>query len=178
MITYSKYIDAQLHDWYDSSNLLYSKCYDNEGETVTLKVVFSDGRTYVYRDVAKSDYLALKTAESNGKAFGQYIRPKYKGVRISDTSKEQLEQLRQSFIEMEQNLTESRNSDLIYQMRYDDKTGRFALYLGNKRIFRGIEGQVSIINLFKSLNINYGMAEADDQDFVTDENEEAIIINN
>lgn len=174
MVTYSKYIDSQVHDWYDSSNLLYSRCYDSNKPTVTLKVVFSDGRTYVYRDVDKNDYIALKNAASNGKAFSQFIRMKYQGKRIADTSREELDQLKQTLQEMEQGISETRNSELIYEIRFNDETGDFALYIGGKRIFRGKEGEVSIINLFKSMNVNYMMSECDDQDFVTDEDEELI----
>lgn len=177
MITFSKYIDSKEHNWYDSSNLLYSRCYDRPGDVVTLKIVFSDGRSYVYYDVTKNDYLSFKTADSNGKAFAKFIRPKYKYARLSDTSKEDLEKLRQSFIEEEHDLTEAKTSDIIYHIKFDDETGRFALYLGNRRIHRGIEGEESIINLFKSMNINYSMSEANDSDFESDENEESIIIN-
>lgn len=178
MITYNKYIDTIVHTWYDSSNLLYSKCYDSTLPTVTLNVVFSDGRTYKYLDVAKDDYLQFQMAQSNGKAFGQIIRPKYKGIRMADTSKEQLDQLREQLVNMDNVIAESRNSDLVYNMKFDDQTGQFALYLGNRRVFRGVEGQVSIINLLKSLNINYTMSEATPEDFVTDEKDNSIVVEN
>lgn len=178
MITYNKYIDTIIHTWYDSSNLLYSKCYDNASATVTLNIVFGDGRTYKYLDVDKNDFLQFQMAQSNGKAFAQFIRPKYKGIRMADTSKEELEQLREQLVNMDNTVSETKNSDLVYSMKYDDKTGQFALYLGNRRIFRGVEGQVSIINLFKSLNINYMMSEATAEDFVTDEKADSIIVEN
>ena len=178
MLTYTKYIDNQSHDWYDSSNLLYSLAYDNNGPTVTLKVVFHDGRTYRYRDVDKQDFISFRMAQSNGKAFGQYIRNKYKGERLSDTSKEKLEELRQEHIHDEQEIDDSRNSDLVYEMRYIEKTRDLALYLGGKRKFRGKEGEISAINLLKCMNIHFNMKESvDETDFITDENEDRINLN-
>lgn len=177
MVIYSKYIDSKLHDWYDSSNLLYSKCYDTNGPTVNLIIVFSDGRTYRYKDVDKHDFYSFKTAQSNGKAFSQFIRPKYKGERIMDTPKEKLDELRESYINMERNIEETRNSDLVYEMRYDNETGDVALYLGGRRIFRGKENEISIINLFQCMNIRYGMKEGTEEDFKLIEDEEKLTIN-
>lgn len=41
MIVYNKYLDNQDYTWYDSSNVLFSKCYDDpNSNTKTLKIVF------------------------------------------------------------------------------------------------------------------------------------------
>ena len=52
MIVYNKYLDNQDYTWYNSSNVLFSKCYDDpNSNTKTLKIVFKNGRTYIYKDV-------------------------------------------------------------------------------------------------------------------------------
>ena len=45
MIVYNKYINNEDYTWYDSSNVIFSKCYDNNSDSKTLKIVFKDGRT-------------------------------------------------------------------------------------------------------------------------------------
>ena len=176
MIIYQKYIDMIMHTWYDSSNLLYSKCYDSNGPTATLNVVFADGRTYKYKDVYKEDFMQLQSAPSNGKAFGQYIRSKYQGIRMADTSREDLENLKQELINMDTAIQETRHSDLVYNVKYDNATGNVALYRGTQRIFRGVEGQISLLNLLRCMNIQFGMSEATEEDFTTDEASDSIIV--
>lgn len=44
-------------------------------------------------------------------------------------------------------------------MSVNDITGDFALKLNGKTIYRGVEGQVSILNLLKCMNINFSMSE-------------------
>ena len=60
MIVYNKYINNEDYTWYDSSNVIFSKCYDNNSDSKTLKIVFKDGRTYLYKDVATMDYISFK----------------------------------------------------------------------------------------------------------------------
>lgn len=157
MITYSKYLDSKMRNWYDSSNIRYSECYDRPGDSVNLKVVFGDGRVYYYRDVAKEDYLAFTSADSNGKAFAKSIRPKYKGDRLADVNIADLDKLREELINEEQEIAETKTSDIMYKLLCDDKTGNFILTLNNKPIFRGKEHEVSIVKLFKSMNLNCQM---------------------
>ena len=70
MITFNRYVNQEDHTWYDSSNVVYSKCYDTKSSKFkTLKIVFKGGRTYLYKDVDADDYLRFKTAQSNGDAL-------------------------------------------------------------------------------------------------------------
>ena len=117
MIVYNKYLDNQDYTWYDSSNVLFSKCYDDpNSNTKTLKIVFKNGRTYIYKDVDINDYLTLKTAQSNGQAVNTSIIKKYKGVRISDTDVDKLTELRDKFINDEKEISETPLKDLIYKI--------------------------------------------------------------
>jgi hypothetical protein len=81
MIVYNKYTNSRDYTWYDSSNIVFSECIDTTEEEKTLKIVFKQGRTYIYRKVDVNDYLLFRNAESNGKAFNQYIK-KYECVRL------------------------------------------------------------------------------------------------
>ena len=97
MIIYNKYLNNEDFTWYDSSNILFSKCYDNDvSENKTVKIVFKQGRTYLYKDVSTDDYIAFKTDPSNGSAFNKYIK-KYQGVRIADTDIDKIQQLQEDF---------------------------------------------------------------------------------
>lgn len=158
MITYNKYINKIDHTWYDSSNLVYSACYDTLAENKILKVVFKGGRTYLYKDVSPEDYLMLKGATSNGEQFNRHIVKKYKGVRISDTDLEKLEELKKQFIAENQKIEEAL-TNLSYHMEINEKTGEFRLKLNDKVIYEGIEGNVSIVNLFASMHILYSTSE-------------------
>ena len=67
--------------WYDSSNIVYSECDDNENALKTLRIVFKTGDMYEYKEVDVKDYLMFMAGGvdgSNGKAFYKFIRPKYK----------------------------------------------------------------------------------------------------
>lgn len=157
MIRYSRYINQEDHVWYDSSNLLYSKCYDtNDLNTKTLKIVFKGGRTYLYKNVDVQDYMLLKTSPSNGDAFNKHIK-KYEGVRITDTDVEKLTQLEESFKKETEENDERKIGDTTYLIKIDENTNEFVIILNDKVLFRGIEGKFSILNLFSSLNIKYVM---------------------
>ena len=52
---------------------------------------------------------------------------------------------------------EEKLGNLIYNIKVDEKTGEFIIVLGDKVLFRGIEGNFSILNLFSSLNIKYAL---------------------
>ena len=47
-------------------------------------------------------------------------------------------------------------------MEMNGDTGEFRLSLNGKPIFEGIENQVSIVRLLKSMNINYSYSELED----------------
>lgn len=165
MIVYNHYIDNKDHTWYDSSNVLYSMCYDNSGSEKVLKMVFKQGRTYIYKGVDVNDYIAFKTADSNGKAFSQYIR-KYDAIRIQDTDLEKLEALKNDFMNEKQK-TDEVFSNFAYHISYNDTTGDFALLLNGKPVYKGVEGQVSVVNLLKSMGIGFSMSE----DFIAEEDD-------
>lgn len=60
--------------WYNSSNVLYSECDDNENELKTLRVVFKNGKTYEYKNVNVNDYLLFREDISQGKALNRIIK--------------------------------------------------------------------------------------------------------
>lgn len=175
MIVYNKYLDNQDYTWYDSSNVLFSKCYDDpNSNTKTLKIVFKNGRTYIYKDVDINDYLTFKTAQSNGQAVNTSIIKKYKGVRISDTDVDKLTELREKFINDEKEISETPLKDLIYKVDYNEQNCEFTLAIGDKVIYHGNENKVSLFSLFKSMNIAYSLNVVDKIDYETDENKEKI----
>ena len=175
MIIYNKYVNNEDYTWYDSSNIIFSKCYDNNTNTKTLKVVFKNGRTYLYKDVETTDYIGFKTASSNGTSFNKFIK-KYKGVRISDTDIDKLSTLQDNFIKNDKKIDNEIFSNLNYHIDICSKTGEFQLKLNNNVIYSAIEGQVSIMNLLKSMNIKYSWKEVENIDNISDENKEEIII--
>lgn len=176
MIEYNKYINNEDYTWYNSSNIIFSKCYDNNIDTKTLKLVFKNGRTYVYKDVNVADYVNFKNAQSNGEAVNKYIIKKYQGVRISDTDIEQLNNLRKTFTDEETEVDNTQFSNLVYHLDMCEKTGEFNLKLNDKVIFYGIEDNFSILNLFKSMNLKYSWNCVDEIIKKSDENEDKINI--
>ena len=173
MKRYSKYENGQEFCWYDSSNTLFSKCYDNPGELKVVKIIFKNGRTYLYKDVDINDYIAFRDAESNGVAFNKHIK-KYVPTRIQDTDLSKLEEMKQKFMGDNQEVQESKVSDLGYVIEFCDSTGEFVLKLKDKVVYSGVEGSVSVVNLFKSMGINCVFQSVDQIDNETDENEDKI----
>ena len=169
-IVYNKYNNNRDHTWYDSSNVLYSVCYDTNEKDKVLKVVFKQGRTYLYKNVDVNDYLLVRNAESHGKSVNEFIVKKYKGIRLPDTSQETLDSLREEFIN-ENKLTEEAFTNLAYHLEINSDTGEFRLKLNDKTIFEGVENHVSITRLLKSMNINYSFSEMEggitkEEDFI------------
>ena len=176
MIVFNRYVNQEDHTWYDSSNVIYSKCYDTQSTKFkTLKIVFKGGRTYLYKDVDADHYLQFKTAQSNGEAFNKYIKS-YKAVRITDTDMQKLNELQESFKEEKKEIDEQKLGDLVYRIQVDEKTGEFIILMGEKTLFRGIEGQFSILNLFTSINLKYILQQVDELPNNSDENLEEIKI--
>lgn len=176
MIIYNRYVNQEDHVWYDSSNIAYSKCYDTQNSKFkTLKIVFKGGRTYVYRNVDADDYIMFKTAESNGQEFNKRIK-KYDAVRIEDTNMEKLAELQESFKNEIKETDEQKLGDLVYNIQVDEKTGEFVIMLGDRILFRGIEGQFSILNLLTSLSIRHTIQRVDELPNNSDENENKIIV--
>lgn len=157
-IIYNRYVNSEDHTWYDSTNVVYSLCYDNSEIAKTLKIVFKQGKTYLYKDVDVNDYLMFKNAESSGSGANQYIIKKYKPLRLQDTDLTELEKLKEDFIN-DGKITEEAFTNLVYSIEYDNDSGDFSLQLNGKEIYHGCEGSVSIINLFRSMNIKFSMIE-------------------
>lgn len=155
MIIYNRYINQEDHVWYDSSNIVYSKCYDtHNSKTKTIKIVFKGGRTYVYKEIDANDYINFKSAQSNGIAFNKYIK-KYDAVRIADTNMDDLQSLMEDFKQEIKDNNEQKLGELVYNIKFVEKTNEFVILVGNRTLFRGTEGQISIFNLLSSLNIKY-----------------------
>lgn len=173
MKIYSKYKNGQEFCWFDSTNTIFCKCYDNPGGLKVLKIVFKGGRTYLYRDVDINDYITFRDSESNGTAFYKHIK-KYSCVRIQDTDLDKLEEMKTKFIEDEQDIDNSKMSDLGYVIDYCDKTGEFILKINGKTIYSGVEGQVSIVKLFLSMGIKCSLNSVDKIDIETDDNSDKI----
>lgn len=168
-IIYNRYLNNVDHTWYDSSNILYSECFDNVGINKNVKLVFKGGRTYLYKDVNADDYLQFKlTNESHGSAVNKFIVKKYECVRLSDTDMETLEKFKESTIEEDNKIDESM-SNIAYHIDINDETGEFNLSINNRQLFSGIEGQVSILNLLKSLNIKYTLKSITNDEETKDE---------
>ena len=176
MIVYNRYIDQKDHIWHDSSNIVYSKCYDTQASKFkTLKIVFKGGRTYVYKNVDANDYLSFKTSASSGEGFNKYIK-KYDALRIEDTDMTKLMELRESFENEVKETDEQKLGDLVYNIKVLEETGEFVVMLGDRVLFRGIEGQFSILNLLTSLNIKHTIQRVEELPNDNDENENKIII--
>lgn len=173
MKLYSKYENGQEFCWYDSSNILFSKCYDNQGELKVVKIIFKNGRTYLYKDVDVNDYITFRDSESNGAAFNKHIK-KYAPTRIQDTDLGKLEEMKSKFMGENQEIQDSKVSDLGYVIEFCDATGEFVLKLKDNIIYSGVEGNVSIVNLFKSMGINCSFKSVEKIVNETDENEDKI----
>lgn len=169
MVIQKNYINNVEHLWYESSNLVYTACYNGNRQEKTLKVVFKSGATYIYKDVDVNDYMAFtRTSGSNGSTFNTYIVKKYKGIRMSDTDLNKLEELRKEYANETQKVSDAM-SPLNYCLEINDETGEFRLVLDGKVIYEGVEGQVSIVNLLNSMHIVYSTRELENK-LVTEEN--------
>lgn len=60
--------------WFESSNIKYTECLDNNNELKTLKVVFNNGTQYQYNKVDVGKYLLFREDLSQGKALNKYIK--------------------------------------------------------------------------------------------------------
>ena len=82
------YVD---HVWYDSSNVKYTECIDNDNELKTLRVVFSNGTQYEYNGVNVNDYLLLRENVSQGKALNTLIKSRgYEYKKLDNADLESL----------------------------------------------------------------------------------------
>jgi hypothetical protein len=109
--------------------------------------------------VDANDYLQFsKIAQSTGEEFNKHIVKKYKGVRLADTDLDKLEEMRKEFADENKKIEEAL-TNLSYHIEKNEETGEFRLQLNGKTIYEGIEGQVSIVNLFSSMHILYSVSD-------------------
>lgn len=165
---YSKYIKNEDHNWYDSSNIVYSVCFDG-ATNKSLKIVFKGGRTYLYKDVDPIDYVRFRDAESNGKVFNEVIK-QYPCTKLNDTSLDELDRMKNEFIKLDH------PTEYNIHIEFNDESGEFKLKINNKTVYEGIEGQVSIINLFKSMGLEYTMSGTDEHNQTVEEFEKKSLL--
>lgn len=159
MIVYEHFCNGYLEAWYDSSNIIYSKCFEH-ADSVTLNIVFKGGRTYKYRSVEKNDYLMFKVAESTGVAFNEFIK-KYECVRIADTNLDELDKYYQSLKDTKEEMREGKVKDIDCKVEINPSTQEFGLYVNDKLMYSGVEGQVSLFALLSVLNVGVRTEETD-----------------
>lgn len=160
MKVYNRYINSKDCTWYDSSNVYYSECQDSQEDVKQLKVIFKQGHTYIYKDVALTDYFMFRNAESTGSAFHKYIK-KYEFARMPDTSIDELETLKQQYME-EENIAAQETNDVNYTIELNTVTNDLRLKRGDIEIFNGVEGEISAISLLRSMAINFKLIEKND----------------
>lgn len=148
--------------WYDSSNVVYSECYDYENALKDLKVVFKEGRTYLYKSVNVNDYVLFKRDLSQGKALHKYIIKNYEGLRLSDIDMNELEQKKQLILkekQEEQSLNKNeeeaslKKNETLYHIIYDKETEEVILQENGKDIFKGINGEIDLFQVIQALGI-------------------------
>lgn len=172
-VIFEKYENNAQLCWYDSTNIMFSKCYDNPGDNKVVKIIFKNGRTYLYKDVDVNDYVAFRDAGSNGSAFSKYIK-KYTATRIQDTDLEKLNELKDKYISSNAEIQDTKISDLDYVIEFCDATGEFVLKRGNNVIYNAVEGNVSILKLFTAMGINCELHSVEKIDTMSDENDDKI----
>lgn len=160
MKTYNRYENNIDHTWYDSSNIVYSQCYD-KGDTKSVKIVFKGGRTYLYRGVSMSDYIIFRDSESTGEAANRNIVKKYQAVRVEDVPLDEIQAMKERFIDEDKKLNEEMGN-LKYHVEFNNNTGEFRIKYEGRPIFEGVEGQVSIFRLFNSMGIKFSMSELEE----------------
>lgn len=169
MITYNRYLNQEDHVWYDSSNIIYSKCYDSpNSKEKRVKIVFKGGRTYLYTNVDGDDYLRFKASASNGEGFNKYIK-KYNTLRLADTDIAKLDKLMEDFKKDINELNDKKVGELAYVIEIEKDTKEFVIKLGDKILFRGVEGNFSIMDLLTSLNIFFSVHQVDKLENNSDE---------
>ena len=155
-ITYRKYINSEDHCWYDSSNVLYSVCFDTQDvEPRDVKVVFKGGRTYLYKGVDVFDYVMFRDSASQGSELNTTLK-KYECERMDDTSTAELDRMKSEFQNMPDQ-ADTRN----FTLEVNNTTGEFILKIDGKPVFEGVEGQVSVVNLLTALGIRFAMEDKD-----------------
>ena len=167
MKTYNRYENGIDHTWYDSSNIIYTQCCD-KGDAKSLRVVFKGGRVYLYRNVDTADYVMMRDSESTGESANRYIIKKYKAVRLEDVSLDELDEMKNRFLEEDRKRNEELGN-LRYHLEFNRQNGELRLKYDGRTIFEGEEGKISIIKLFSSMGIAYSMSDLEEPLSTTDD---------
>lgn len=169
------YKDNVDYTWYDSSNVLYSECYDKDNDLKDLKIVFKGGRTYLYEKIDVNDYLMFRNDLSQGKALNKFIivkdvngNPKHNVIRLPDTDLNELENNRLMIME-ERNKPVEDTINTIYHIELDESNGNVKLLFEDKVIFEGVENKISIFKLLKALNIRADITKVETLNLSTNE---------
>lgn len=102
--------------WYDSSNIVYSECDDNDNALKTLRIVFKKGSMYEYKDVDVKDYLMFIAGGldgSNGKAFFKFIKPKYEVKMLEPVDLEVLKAEMEALRQLKQEVNKEKESETV-----------------------------------------------------------------
>ena len=97
--------------------------------------------------------------------FNTHIK-KYSCVKQDNTDLGQLDLLKQAFQQDDAIII----GHSTLELQINNESGEFVILKNGNPIFSGIEGQVSIMNLFKSLGINYMITENTNIEMPTIEN--------
>ena len=127
MKIFNYYDDETLIDrtWYKSSNVIYSECYDKPNDLKEVKIVFTTGRCYLYKDVDVNDYVVFRESSSQGKALNRLIKKKedgkpfYECVRLEDVDVDKIKEEMENY-----------NSIPIFEI--DEESGNFQIKINNK----------------------------------------------
>ena len=111
--------------WYDSSNVIYTECIDNDNRPKTLKVVFSNGTQYQYEDVNVNHYLLFREDSSQGRALNRLIKEnKYEYKKIEDAD---LEAISEELFFRSKNGFYLENNDEFFEIRNNKEESVFKL---------------------------------------------------
>ena len=111
--------------WYDSSNVIYTECIDNDNKPKTLKVVFSNGTQYQYEDVNVNHYLLFREDSSQGRALNRLIKEnKYEYKKIEDAD---LEAISEELFFRSKNGFYLENNDEFFEIRNNKEESVFKL---------------------------------------------------
>lgn len=148
------YINGTDYAWYDSSNVVCSMCTAS-GEGCMVTVVFKEGRTYLYKDVAKEDYTLFRDGESQGKMVFSILR-KYSQERLADTDLGALCGTLSALEAMERPMVDG----LVLSLRGD---GTYTLSKCGTAVSSGESGACSAVNVLTELGIPFSMYEMDEE---------------
>lgn len=150
MVTYSKYIANTEYNWYDSSNVICSIYHDYPNSPYKdLELIFKGGRTYLYKNISPIDYDMFKSTTSTGEGFHNIIKKKYESIKQNDIDIKILDEMMEKYKALDENGI----NDLFLTL--NDSTGEFEIKSNDILLFKGVERQFSIVDLFKALNIKY-----------------------